>query len=209
MVPQIRGSLRPEAAAEGEAPLRLPSARRRLSVLENASEDRGVGSLRQGKARRGAVKRRAPRASACRVTGARAGSSPAELLHPAEAKRKSVWTERPSPFLCFFFFIIIIFNCFSFFFFFSQWETCKVELTTLFFPSCLPLAVVSVDGKPVRLQLCDTAGQVSEATKPSDSRRGWRFPGGEVTQSGPRGDPGAWRATWCSLRTLITGFIFF
>uniref|UniRef100_A0A8V0XM93 Ras homolog family member U n=1 Tax=Gallus gallus TaxID=9031 RepID=A0A8V0XM93_CHICK len=59
----------------------------------------------------------------------------------------------------FFLFIIIIFNCFSFFFFFSQWETCKVELTTLFFPSCLPLAVVSVDGKPVRLQLCDTAGQ--------------------------------------------------
>ena len=130
-------------------------------------------------------------------------------IQPKRRERLYGQRDRLSSFLCFFFIIIIIFNCFSSFFFFPQWETCKVELTTLFFPSCLPLAVVSVDGKPVRLQLCDTAGQVSEATKPSDSRRGWRFPGGEVTQCGPRGDPGAWRATWCSLRTVITGFIFF
>lgn len=39
---------------------------------------------------------------------------------------------------------------------------CEVGLTTLS-PSSLPQAVVSVDGKPVRLQLCDTAGQVGGA----------------------------------------------
>lgn len=40
-----------------------------------------------------------------------------------------------------------------------------VKLNTVFPPPYfLSKAVVSVDGKPVRLQLCDTAGQVSGAT---------------------------------------------
>lgn len=51
----------------------------------------------------------------------------------------------------------------SFFFFSLLMENARSWTHHAFPPSSLPQAVVSVDGKPVRLQLCDTAGQVSAA----------------------------------------------